>query len=194
MRPLNEITLEIAKFHEVLNGWGGDVQLAAQEMGMTEEQFIAAYDALAFEDAAKIDAYIYQIEQSRAKEAAAQAMVDQWKERLKTWEAQVKDQQKTQEFMKARLKVNMQAKGETRIETGEGRIISIQKNGGKPPLVIDEEKLSSIPDSEMRELEAMGVFVFQPMLEKSHLFDLLRAGTQFEWARIGEVGTHIRIK
>lgn len=199
-RSLNEITQEIAKFHEALNASGGDIETAAASMGMSVEQFNAAYDAIAFEDASKLDAYVYRLEESKARESAAQAMVDQWEARIQEWKAKVKAEQRDQEWMKSRLKFNMEAKGETKITTAEGRVISIAKNGGALPLVLDDEAFNSLDHDELRLLESVGVIVMQPVLSKEAVRECVGSGGPVEafivskFAKVGERGTHLRIK
>lgn len=199
-RTLNEITQEIAKYHEVLNAVEGDVEKAAAALGMTQEAFLSAYDKLAFEDAEKLDNYILSIEMDRSEEAAAQAMVDQWEERIKSYRATVKAKQKSQEWKKARLKFNMEVKGETKITTSQGRKIWIQNNSSTP-LVIDEEKFNALTDDQLKLLDDVGIVAMIPTLNKEALREALDglpvcpADTLVtEFAKLGERGTHVRIK
>ncbi len=185
-RTLNEITQDIAKYHEALNASGGDVVIAARSLGMTQEEFEKSYDALAFEDANKLDAYLYRLEQSKSREAAAQEMVNQWSERIKQWAIQVKAEQRDQEWMKSRLKMNMQVKGETKIITADGRTISIEKNGGKVPLVVNEEAYTpdDVDEKYVKVVKEFNKEAIRESLEKSEVL---------YFAVLGERSTCLRI-
>lgn len=194
MRTLDEITVEIAKFHDALNAANGEIALAAAAMGMTPEEFEKAYDAIAFEDATKLDAYLHTMEKSAATEASAQAMVDQWEARIQEWKAKVKAEQKRRDWMKSRLKFNMEAKGETKLVTAEGRVITIQKNGGSVPVIYNDDCFNNLTPGEIGTLEAEGYVVMQPIMDKAMIRKALEEGRTFDFAQLGERGTQLRIK
>lgn len=183
MRPLFAITDDLLKLNDMLDECEGDLS----KLGGAENEFVVWLDNLGMEESIKLDNYIMLIKQLEMEAVAARAEKEQWAAREKSRTERVA-------FLKDRLKKHLELTGRDKVATETGRVIAIQKNGGKPPLVLEEEKFNGLTDSELKELEHMGVIVLQPMLEKSHLFDLLRGGTTFEWARIGEAGTHLRIK
>ncbi len=194
MMTLNEITMELQKFHEALNANGGEVEPAAASLGMTAEQFLKDYDAVAFADGAKLDAYIHQMEKMESQEAADQSMYDQWKARADEYLAAVRSSKKQRDFMKERIKTNMQVKGETKITTPEGRKLAIQANGGVVWPKVDEDAFNKLDRDVLELLEKGGILVLQPMLNRKALLEAIERGEIYSFAQAGERGTHVRIK
>jgi hypothetical protein len=90
--------------------------------------------------------------------------------------------EKAADFLRAKLKMVMETRGVAKIETERFRI-SIAKNGGKMPLVIQDE--SSIPGT---------YWIEQPVLDKERLREALEQGEAVPGVLLGERGTSLRIK
>lgn len=83
--------------------------------------------------------------------------------------------------MKERLQYAMEQTGKTEIKTPL-HTFKLVKNGGKAPLVLDEQ---NVPDSFKK-------VVLE--IDKTRIREALEDGQEFTWARIGERGQHLRIK
>ena len=72
-----------------------------------------------------------------------------------------------------------------KLETATGRVLAIQKNGGKQPLVVDWLPLEELPER------------FQKVTiteDREKIAEALAAGEELTFARLEPRGTHLRIK
>ena len=151
------------------------------EDGGTEEAVLAAIEAyfgdLIQERDAKLDNYARFIAERKAIGAARKAEAD----RLA---ALAKVDNNTADRAKAFLKHLFDSKGWTKIETPSHKF-GIQANGGKPPLIIDEVDPTTVDEC----YRLVTVKIDQEAVRAD-----LEAGVEVPFARIGEVGTHLRIR
>jgi hypothetical protein len=182
MKTLNEITQEMLKINDL-------IESSIDEHGEIRPEVADAladyFNAVAQTRSQKIEAYLALIREKQMREAGALAQEDQWSLKRKAEAAGVL-------WLKEKLRQHMELTGETRIETDTGRVVSIQKNGGQPPLVVNEEKLNALTGEELAMLEKMGLIVMQPMLDKAEVRKLLAEGKS--GLGLGEPGTHLRIR
>lgn len=87
--------------------------------------------------------------------------------------------------MKARLKMYFEANGITKIETAK-HAFTIAGNGGKLPLVIDE---NTKPEAAPECFQKVTVDFDQDAIRAA-----LESGEELDFARLGERGTHLRVK
>lgn len=83
--------------------------------------------------------------------------------------------------MKQMLQWSMEQTGRTEIKTPL-HTFKIQKNGGRAPLVVNEEE---VPDSYKRVIVE---------IDRNKIREALEAGEELPFASIGERGSHLRIK
>lgn len=87
--------------------------------------------------------------------------------------------------LKARLKMYFEANGITKIETAK-HAFTIAGNGGKLPLVIDENtKPEAVPEC----FRQVTIGFAQDAIRAT-----LESGEELDFARLGERGTHLRVK
>lgn len=87
--------------------------------------------------------------------------------------------------MKARLKVYFEANGIAKVETAK-HAFTIAGNGGKLPLVIDE---NTKPEAAPERFQKVTVDFDQDAIRAA-----LESGEELDFARLGERGTHLRVK
>lgn len=101
------------------------------ELTPEQDATIAAwFEEISGNEEAKLDGYVGIIRLKEADAALARAEVDRWQAQLRSAEngiARLKD----------RMRGFMQLTGRDRITTAAGRVIAIQRNGGKAPLQVD---------------------------------------------------------
>lgn len=85
-----------------------------------------------------------------------------------------------------RLKLHLIATGQTRIDTAAGDRVCVQRNGGKPPIVLAEViDPETVPGSCWR---------VRRDIDKDAVRVLLEAGEPLPFAKLGEPGVHLRIR
>lgn len=62
--------------------------------------------------------------------------------------------------------------------------LKMQKNGGKDPLILDEIDPSTLPVEYLKEVK--------PAIDNSKVYKALKAGTELDWAHLGQRGTSLR--
>lgn len=139
-----------------------------------EEAFETTLESLTFEIDAKADSYADVIAAITSRASACKAEADRLATRAKTYENSVKR-------LKNRLMEVMVQMDRKKIET-DLHTFSIQKNGGKRPLEIDEER---VPDSYKRVILETDKELIRKCLDK---------GQELDFARYGETGSHLRIR
>lgn len=124
-RPLYEITADLHRLNDLLEDIEGDLS----RLGEMEPAVTAWFDALAGEQAGKLDGYLNLIRQLDMEASAARAEKEQWaaKEKARTSRT---------DYLKAKLKAHLEATNQPKVQTASGRVISIQRNGGVQPLEI----------------------------------------------------------
>jgi hypothetical protein len=89
------------------------------------------------------------------------------------------------QFLKDRLRTELETRGIQKVETDRYRV-SVVANGGKLPLVVDDESL--IPDALLR------VIPEQHVPDKDRIREALERGETVAGARLGERGRRLNIR
>jgi hypothetical protein len=126
----------------------------------------------------KLDGYINVIRLLTGEAATAKAEADAYAAIAKARQARV-DQ------LKSRLKVYLETTGRDKVTTATGRMIRIQKNGGKTPLIRDDAvDVSQLPED---------VIIVERKPNEERIREYLAAGIPIPFFHLGEVGKHLRI-
>jgi len=169
-RPLHEITADLIDLNTILDDCGGEIPPEA------EGRLTAWMDALGAEEGRKLDGFVGWIKELEMQAAAARAEIEQW-----LMKARVRE--KRAAWLRDRLKAHLEATGRTRVETERGRVLAIQSNGGAVPVVVDES--ADLPTEYARVTVTPDVDAIRKALV---------AGKELPFARLGERGTHLRVK
>ena len=177
MRSLYEIGGDVLALNDLLEELEGDLSRA----GELEPAVEAWLDGLATEQATKLDSYAGLIRTLEMESAAAKAEAEQWAHKARSRQARA-------DYLTERLKQYMEATGQLKLQSATGRRLSVVKNGGKAPLVIDETKVkpADVPAEYQRQPP--------PEFARDKIRETLEAGGKLEWAAIGERGTRLTIK
>lgn len=127
----------------------------------------------------KVDRYCDLISAFGARAAYQEQMAEHYKELSRR-------NQSVADKMEARIKVVMELRGETKIETDNHRL-SLVKNGGKAPLIVPAEWV-------IQPASAPEQFHFKVIrLDMNAIRNALESGDQIEGCAIADRGTHLRI-
>lgn len=177
-RTLYEISADLAALDALLDDLGGDVSDAAAEAAI--DQWFAELGA---ERDRKLDAYAGLIRDCETLAEAARAE----SVRLAALSAQRRSKA---ERLKARLKYFLEQHQITKLNT-ERFSFNVQRNGGNPPVEFTQlitDVRAQLPERFIR------VIPEQYEMDRSAILDALRSGEALDFARLGEKGTHLRIK
>ena len=174
MRPLYEITLDLMKLNDLLDEIEGDLSRLAE----MEPAVSAWMDALAGEESQKFDGYVNWILTLEMEASTARAAADQYEAKARTRENRVK-------WLKERLKQHLVILGKLKVQTDAERTVVVQRNGGKPPLVIAEgTKPDRVEDRFVRSILE---------IDREAVRKALESGEEVLCARLDNPGTHLRI-
>lgn len=166
---LFEITTELQNFLELMDS----------DDPMDQEAFLDTLEGIKVELGLKADQYAYAIKAGNAKVANYKAMAAYFSEKAKALQNNI-------DYMNGKLKdavesVPENAKGKHIVE-GKCFRFQIDNNGGKLPLIVDEEK---VPDGYKK-------VILQTDMDRIRA--ALDAGENLGFAHYGERGTHLSIK
>jgi len=174
-RALYELTAELNRLNDLLEECEGDLS----RLGDMEPAVTAWLESLEGEQAMKLDGYILLIRQLQAEAAAAKAEEELWAAKRRARESRAK-------FLELRLKSHLEKTGQARVTTAAGRVVSVVKNGGVPPLEIKAgTNLYELPDEFVN---------YEPVLNKAAVRAVLEAGGELAFAELLPRGTSLRIK
>src|SRR4051812_6848791 len=105
-RALYELTADLHQLNDLLEEIEGDLS----RCGEMEPTVTAWLDALADEQAAKLDGYVGLIRQLQMEAAAAKAEEEQWAAKRKAREGRAR-------FLELRLKAHLEATGQPKVTT-----------------------------------------------------------------------------
>ena len=170
MAQLFEITADILRAYETLVDSDGEVS----------EENAAALEALAKIEADKLDGYYFVIRKAEMEESAAKAQLDQWKKKADA-------RRKFIEYMKARVLEHLQTTGQAKTVTPSGNTFSVQRNGGKRPIIWPETAidLTQVPMEYTKVVKSIDIDAVRRDLED---------GDELPFARLGEAGHHLRLR
>lgn len=169
---LFEIGDEFAQIHALLAETGGELTPDI-EVRVTEW-----LETLADEEGRKLDGYAAYIKLLDMEAVAAKAEAEQWAKR-----AQVRTN--AAKRLKDRLRDHLTDTGRTKATSAKGVVITVQANGGKPPLEVDTVDPATLPDQLCRTVRSVDTEAVRAALD---------AGEVLPFARLGDRGTHLRIR
>lgn len=162
------------------------LQEAAEGNGsgeITDAQADAAIDAWLAESAeaegVKLDGYYFLIRDQETRASAYQAEKEQWDKRARVATNVAKR-------LKDRVKKHLELTGRTKAESAKGVKFSIVKNGGVPPLVVDESTPVETIDAKF--------LTTTVSVNTAAIRDALKAGEEVPFAAFGTTGTRLAIK
>ena len=177
---------EIARDYQALADAIGQIDEAPEEFqAELESAFAAMAEVTGQELAAKIDDYVGLIGkfQSTADFRRNEAKV--YEDEAKRLKSLAETDLAAVERLKARLKVFLEFTGLKKVEGNRYRV-SLAGNGGKLPLIVDDDvPISDVPPQYQ---------VVNWSLDRDAVRVALEAGAELDFARLGDRGTHIRIK
>lgn len=177
MAALYPITGRFVELMRLIEDADGDLG-AANMLGVT---LGAELDAAEWEQDGAVAAAVAFIRQCELE-------AEECRERAAQWEQRMEARHRAAERERERLRLHLIATGQTRIETTAGDVVSVQKNGGKLPVVPthgDTFDAAALPDQYVRVRREPDCDAIRAALE---------AGESLTFARFGERGTHLRIR
>lgn len=176
MRPLFQISEDLARINAVLDECEGDLS----RLGEAEAEFTAFMDSVALEDGEKLDSLVNWTKQLEMEAVAARAEAEQYLAKSRAREGRAKR-------VKDAIKRRLEDLGQTRATTASGRIIAVQKNGGRAPLEIDEDHFT------VDEIDPAFIKMVR-QVDPEKVRAALEAGEPLAFAKLGEIGTHLRVR
>lgn len=164
-----EIGSELTALGELLEETGGEITPEAEavlnqwldEMGDAQQQ--------------KLDAYVYLVKKFEHEGDTAFKVSSEFKSKAEArWKAEQRLKQRLFDYLKAT--------GQKELPTASGWKISIQRNGGKLPLCVDQERVPQ----EYLELV--------PKIDNDKIRGALEQGKKLDFARFGKRGEQLRIR
>lgn len=126
----------------------------------------------------KFDGYGYAIGQLTSE-------ADFIKERIAALQERLTVKERAAKRLKDRLKAFMEGAGLKQVE-GDYYIFRVQRNGGKVPVVMDESLCANdVPEHFRRVMYR---------IDHAAIYNALKEGEELDFAKLGERGTHLRIK
>ncbi len=174
-RPLYVIRADLMALNDQLDELEGDLSRA----GDMEAAVTATLDALAEEQAEKLDSYVALVRQLRMEATAARAEREQW-------EAKEKARTARADYLEARLKAHLEATGQPKVSTASGRVVSVVKNGGVQPVEIKPGTTPADVPEDFRKVTVE--------LDRSAIRAALAAGQELEFAKLLPRGTHLQVR
>jgi Siphovirus Gp157 len=151
---------------------------AVDDSGELDAELAKLADDLMTEQSTKLTSYANLISQLEMEESACKAQIEQWQKKGQA-RANLRDR------LKKRIKEHLEFTSQSKAETTDGRMVKIVTNGGNLPLIIEPETDPVQIPEEFRETIIM--------FNKKAIADKLKSGETLEWAKLGELGTHLRI-
>lgn len=175
MRPLYEITAELAQLNDLLDDVEGDLS----RLGEMEPAVTAWLDAIAGEEAAKLDGYIHWIRQLQMEAAAARAEEEQWTAKRKARESRAK-------YLELKLLRHLEATGQLKVTTATGRVVSVVRNGGVQPVEIKAGMTVADVPADFHKVTVE--------FDRAAVRAALDAGAELAWAELLPRGVSLRVK
>ncbi len=168
MPALFNITQDMLAAYEQLVDTDGEIS--------TDNQH--ALESLLLVESEKLESYYFLIRKAESEASAATAMAEQFKR-----------QAECRSNLAARLKtavmLHLQTTGQPKAVTDSGLTFAVQKNGGRKPLLVNENALEVAPPEFVKMV---------PTLDRDAVRTALESGKELPFAAIGEAGFHLRLK
>jgi len=179
-KTLWDIGQDLMALHDLLNEVEGDI--TNPEVAAAVEEFFAQIER---DEARKLDGYIAFIKRTEMEVARDKGLADLLKMELADTTRKVQSGENRISYLKDRIKQYLKATGRTKAETESGRILAIQCNGGKFPIIWDEK----VPSGENIPPQFRKV-----TLDTDKVYEALTEGAEVPFAKLGVRGDHVRIK
>jgi hypothetical protein len=174
MRSLFKISDDLQALDELLDSVGGEIsdpQVEAAIIGWLHE--------LETDQATKLDSWVNWLRTIEMEKVAAEAERDQYAAMAQTRENRIR-------WLKQTMKLHLESRGQTKATTATGRVLRIQANGGKVPVILaDTATPESVPAEYVRVTYSIDGDAVRAALE---------AGAALDFAQFGTVGSHLRIR
>ncbi len=176
MATLFELGQELLELHrQMTDAADSNAELTPEVAQHLDQWFASIADA----EAVKLDNYVNFIRQLEAEAAAAKLEAERYAQMAEIRESAVKR-------LKEAMVRHLDETGRTEAKTASNRKICIQKNGGKAPLRIEDGMdLAKLPPVYIKIVRSVNTDAVR---------QALNAGEQLEWAKLGDVGRHLRIR
>lgn len=134
MRTLLEIGDDLQALDDLLDECGEEITPEV------EEAFASLFNAVAAEEAAKLDGCVNYLRRLEGEVSLARAEQDQYAQHARARENRIAR-------FKRFLMEYLQRSGRTKATTATGRTVAVQQNGGKPPVrLVDGIDPATVPD------------------------------------------------
>lgn len=175
MRPLYAITAEMQRLNDLLDEAEGDFS----RLGEREEAVSLLLSELEADQGVKLDNVLDLARQLEMEATAAKAEAEQW-------QAKAKARANRADYLLGIVKKHLEATGQRKVQTATGRTVAVVANGGKPPVVYAEAiDPAAVPEEFVRvkkEIDTQRVQLF------------LESGGSLPFAKLGERGSHLRVR
>ena len=171
-RTLFDIGNDLLAFDEILEQNEGEI--SDDEAG---KRLDAWFTDLQNEQSRKLDNYVNYIRTLEMEAVASKAEAEQYLTKARVRENRVR-------FLKERMRSYLAMQGKKELITQTNRKITIQNNGGILPMIVEETT----------DPEKVPVEYTRKELDNAKIREALMKGIQLEFAKLGERGTHLRIK
>ena len=181
VRPLYAISADLLHLNDILEEIDGDLS----RLGEMEPAVTGWLELLGEEQATKLDNYLHLIKQLQMEATAAKAEEEQWAAKRKARESRAR-------YLETKLLRHLEATGQAKVTTASGRVVSVQKNGGVAPLIINEHLYS--PDDEGIPSDCIRI---KREFDKASIrvrLDEGGVGLPVGFAELGQRGTSLRVK
>lgn len=174
-RSIFDIGDDLRALEQLIERVDGDISDPAVDAAVT-----AWYAELESDLARKADGYVNLIRKWEAEATAAIAEAEQYRKAAQVREDRVRR-------LKQMLQSWMETRGRNRIETASGRVVAVQANGGKAPIVYAD------PNVRPETLAPRFVRVVEE-INRDAIREALEAGEALGFATLGERGRSLRIR
>lgn len=174
MKTLHELGDELLAIAATLDDYPGGEVPPEVDARLTE--------ILSTELPTKLDHCLAFVADRRMWAARAQAEAEQWL-------ARARRERKQEEWMLGRIQAVLEATGQDRVVTARGKTVSLQVNGGPPPLEIDAETDPEIVARLHPELTRVGY-----SLNSNAIRAALVRGDRVAFAKLLPRGRHLRVR
>jgi len=133
--------------------------------------------------AEKLDGYVALVKHLTMEQAAMEVEAE-------TFKAKAASRKRRVEWLKECLKKALEATNTAKVSTPKGYVVSVQKNGGKRPLHVNDD-MYTVEDVE----RVSPAFVkVKKEIDTEAVRAALENGADVPFATLGEQGTHVRVK
>lgn len=172
---------DLLRLVEILELAEGDLS----RLGIAEAEFTAWLDGIAAREAEAADEFVAMVKSLELKAAVVRAEADHFKAEYDAARSRVDSIYSRIDWLKEGWMRRMSVTGCSKLATPKGRTVWVQRNASAPLRVAEHLDLDAVPPDLVR---------VRRELDRDKLRQRLEAGEVFEFAELGEAGTHLRIR